>query len=161
MKFGVNTFIWSAAYDDSVEEVLPRIKEAGFDGIEFPTFRPGDISPARVRRAMEASGLECSTAAVLVDGLSLISEDKSVRDKALERVKSLVATTAEAGGKIIAGPLYSPVGYLPGRRRTADEWTWAVEAYQQLGETLDAHDVVLAIEPLNRFETFFLNTAAD
>ena len=59
------------------------------------------------------------------------------------------------------GPLYSPVGYLPGRRRTADEWKWAVECYQSLGGLLEQHNVTIAIEPLNRFETYFLNTAAD
>jgi D-psicose/D-tagatose/L-ribulose 3-epimerase len=57
--------------------------------------------------------------------------------------------------------MYSPVGYLPGRRRTADEWKYAVDGLQQLGDTLAANRVTLAIEPLNRFETYFLNTAAD
>jgi D-psicose/D-tagatose/L-ribulose 3-epimerase len=50
---------------------------------------------------------------------------------------------------------------LPGRRRTADEWRWAVDGYQSLTDTLEACDVSMAIEPLNRFETYFLNTAAD
>ncbi len=59
------------------------------------------------------------------------------------------------------GLFYSPVGFLPGRRRTADEWKWAVEGYQAVTDTLTAYDVTLAIEPLNRFETYFLNTARD
>jgi D-psicose/D-tagatose/L-ribulose 3-epimerase len=61
----------------------------------------------------------------------------------------------------MAGPVYSPVGFFTGKRRTQDQWQWAVEAYGALGETLAANDVTLAVEPLNRFETFFLNTAAD
>jgi D-psicose/D-tagatose/L-ribulose 3-epimerase len=68
---------------------------------------------------------------------------------------------ADAGARLIAGPLYCPVGYLPGRRRTADEWKRAVESYQSLGDTLVRHGITIAIEPLNRFETYFLNTAAD
>src|SRR5208282_5891731 len=68
---------------------------------------------------------------------------------------------SEAGARVFCGPMYSPVGYLPGRRRTADEWKWAVEGFQALGDTLAAHRMTLAIEPLNRFETYFLNTAAD
>lgn len=59
------------------------------------------------------------------------------------------------------GPLYSPVGYLPGRRRTVDEWKWAVDCYQSLGPVLAQTGVTIAIEPLNRFETYFLNTAED
>jgi D-psicose/D-tagatose/L-ribulose 3-epimerase len=42
-----------------------------------------------------------------------------------------------------------------------DEWSWAVECLQALGPVLAQYDVTLAIEPLNRFETYFLNTADD
>jgi D-psicose/D-tagatose/L-ribulose 3-epimerase len=61
----------------------------------------------------------------------------------------------------MGGPVYSPVGILPGRRRTSDEWQWAVECFQSLGESLQENGITLALEPLNRFETYFLNIAAD
>jgi D-psicose/D-tagatose/L-ribulose 3-epimerase len=161
MKFGVNTFIWSAQYDQRVAALLPLIKERGFDGVEVPLFRPAEFPAADIRRATVAHGLECTICSVLVQGLSLISEDKQVRTKTRRHLNEAVSAAAEAGAKVIAGPLYSPVGYLPGRRRTPDEWNWAVEAYQELGPVLAAHGVTVAIEPLNRFETYFLNTAAD
>jgi len=161
MKFGVNTFIWSATYDQRVEGLLPQIKENGFDGVEVPLFRPAEFPAADIRKATTANGLECTICSVLVQGLSLISDDKGVRAKSRQHLKEAIAASAEAGAKTIAGPLYSPVGYLPGRRRTTDEWNWAVEAYQEVGPVLAEHGVTLAIEPLNRFETYFLNTAAD
>ncbi len=161
MKLGVNTLIWSATYDNSVEEVLPTIKEKGFDGIEFPIFRAADLSPARVRSAMSSNDLECNTVSIFVDGLSAISDDATIRKRSIQWLKDAIAITAECGANTISGPLYCPVGYLPGRRRTADEWSWAIEAYQRVGDTLTEHNVSLAIEPLNRFETFFLNTAED
>jgi D-psicose/D-tagatose/L-ribulose 3-epimerase len=65
------------------------------------------------------------------------------------------------GSKIIAGPLYAPVGYFSGQRRTTDEWRRTVECFQTLGPALDEYGITLAIEPLNRYETYFLNTAAD
>lgn len=161
MKFGVNTFIWSAQYDQRVEGLLPSIKEHGFDGVEVPLFRPTEFPAADIRQATGANGLEVTICSVLVPGLSLISDDKQVRGRTRQHLKDAVAAATEAGAKLIAGPLYSPVGYLPGRRRTADEWNWAVEAYQELGPLLVEHGMTIAIEPLNRFETFFLNTAAD
>jgi D-psicose/D-tagatose/L-ribulose 3-epimerase len=161
MKFGVNTFIWSSQYDQRVEALLPLIKERGFDGVEVPLFRAAEFPAADIRRATVANGLECTICAVLVQGLSLISEDREVRTKTRQHLNEAVSAAADAGAKVIAGPLYSPVGSLPGRRRTADEWDWAVEAYQELGPVLAAHGVTVAIEPLNRFETYFLNTAAD
>lgn len=153
--------IWSAACDRTVEDVLPLVKEHGFDGVEVPVFRPADFPAARFRKAAEANGLEINFCSVFVDGLSLISDDAGTRRKAVEHLKSIVKTAAEANAEIVAGPLYAPVGFLPGRRRTADEWKRAVEGYQSVGDTLVASRVQLAIEPLNRFETFFLNTAED
>jgi D-psicose/D-tagatose/L-ribulose 3-epimerase len=161
MKFGVNTFIWSAEFGAAQLPLLPRIKGWGFDGVEVPIFRPRDFAAAEVRAGVEAHGLECTICSVLVDGFSLISDDAGVRRATLEHMRDIVKAAAEAGATMVAGPLYSPVGYLPGRRRTEDEWKWAVEAYQRLGDTLVNHGVTLAVEPLNRFETYFLNTAAD
>jgi len=53
------------------------------------------------------------------------------------------------------------VGFLTGQRRTADEWKWTVDSWQQLSRVVHAAGIEIAIEPLNRFETYFLNTAAD
>lgn len=161
MKFGVNTFIWSSSYDETVEGMLPLIRKNGFDGVEVPLFRAGDFPAAKIRNDAEVNGLEVNACSVLVDGLSLITDDAHLRRKTIQHLKELIKAAAEANISRIAGPIYSPVGYLPGRRRTADEWKWAVEGHQALGDTLTAHNVTMAIEPLNRFETFFLNTAAD
>jgi D-psicose/D-tagatose/L-ribulose 3-epimerase len=161
MKFGVNTFIWSAAYDGAVQAMLPAIKQHGFDGIEVPLFRPAEFPAATILKDTRAHELECTVCSVLVEEFSLISHDAEVRRKTRSHLADSIKSTADAGARIIAGPLYCPVGYLPGRRRTSDEWKWAVEGYQSLGSTLAHNNVTLAVEPLNRFETFFLNTAAD
>jgi D-psicose/D-tagatose/L-ribulose 3-epimerase len=161
MKFGVNTFIWSGTFDSSNFGLLPTIKEAGFDGVEIPLLRPKDLQAASIRKAVEANGLESNCCTALVDGLSLISDSSDIRQRTRQHLQDVAKAAAEAGAKIVCGPLYSPVGYLPGRRRTGEEWKWAVEGFQSVGETLAANDVTFAIEPLNRFETYFLNTAAD
>jgi D-psicose/D-tagatose/L-ribulose 3-epimerase len=161
VKFGANLFIWTANFDASHLPLLPRIKAAGFDGVEIPMYRGRDFAVAAVRRGLADTGMECTICSILVDGLSLISDDAGVRAKTVEQLKENIATTAECGGKIIAGPLYSPVGYLAGRRRNEDEWKRGVEGWQQLGPTLAQHGVTVALEPLNRFETYFLNTAVD
>jgi D-psicose/D-tagatose/L-ribulose 3-epimerase len=50
---------------------------------------------------------------------------------------------------------------MTGQRPTDDEWKRAVDCYQAIGPTLSEYGVTIAIEPLNRFETYFLTTAAD
>jgi len=161
MKFGVNTLIWSGEFDQSLFHLLPGIKAAGFDGIEVPIFHPERFPAAEVRRAVADNGLECNACSVFLPGTSLIDVDPDVRSRAMDHLKVCVDAAAEAGVSILAGPLYSPVGYLPGRRRTADEWSRAIEGYREVAPIFTAANMVLALEPLNRFETFFLNTAAD
>ena len=74
---------------------------------------------------------------VLVDGLSLISESAT---SAAPAAPEDVANRADAG---IGVPDHSrPVGYLPGTRRTNDEWKWAVEGVQSVGDTLAANGVI-------------------
>ena len=161
MKFGVNTFIWSESFERANLPLLPRVKSWGFDGVEVPLFRPSAFAAAEIRKGVEANGLECTVCSVLIEGFSLISDDADVRRKTVVHMTDSIKAAAEAGAKVVAGPLYCPVGYLPGRRRTPDEWQRAVEGHRSLGDTLVSHGVTMAIEPLNRFETFFLNTAAD
>ena len=161
MKYGVNTFIWTGSFDRSHIPLLAEIKAHGFDGAELPLFDPSQFQAADLRRGLEQNGLECTICSVLTGGTNIISDDPAVRAKTRTHMADIVKTAAEAGAKIVAGPLYSPVGYLPGRRRTADEWKWAVDCYQTLGPVLAQYGVTIALEPLNRFETYFLNTAAD
>src|SRR3981081_4528162 len=111
MKFGVNTFIWSASFDKSSLPLLPLIKEHGFDGVEVPLFRPAEFAAADIRRGLEENGLECTICSVLVDGLSLISDDAAVRAKTRAHLGDVIRSAAEVGAHIVAGPLYSPVGY--------------------------------------------------
>jgi D-psicose/D-tagatose/L-ribulose 3-epimerase len=161
MKFGVNTFIWSPAVDAPVIEALPEIRERGFDGVELPLIDLTYIQPATIRRRLAETDLRCTFCAVLPRPLSLMDASPELRERAVQHLTDAIAFAAEAGGEVIAGPLYSPVGFFTGTRRTADEWSRAVEAWQRLGEVAARHRMTIGIEPLNRFETFFLNTAAD
>ncbi len=161
MKCGVTTYIWSAEFTREQLSVLPVLAERGFDGIELPVFRPGGFETRYIREALDANGLQCTAGAVLLPGFSLVTEDATVRQQSLNNVRDIIHVVADLGADIVAGPLYTPVGELPGRRRTADEWKRAIDAYQQLTPTLEADGVTLAIEPLNRFETYFLNTMDD
>ncbi len=159
MKFGVNTMIWSGAFDSSIP--LDKIKQAGLDGIEIPAFDAKDVDVPVLKRALSDSDLECTFCSVNPPGKNPISEDAAVRAETLEHWKQVVATAGEAGVQLIAGPTYSPVGHLPGRRRNDDEWKWGVDFHRQLDTALQDAGAELAIEPLNRFETYFLNTAED
>jgi D-psicose/D-tagatose/L-ribulose 3-epimerase len=161
MKYGINTLLWTAGFERSHLDLLPRFKEQGFDGIEVARFEFETFPAAEVRKAAESAGLETIFCSALTGDLSLVSDDADNRKRAFEFVKRGIEVAAEIGADTFVGPYCAPVGYLPGRRRTEDEWKRAVEGLSALGPVLDANGVTLAVEPLNRFETYFLNTSDD
>ena len=159
MKIGVSAFAWTAKFTESHVSLLHQIREYGFEGFEIPMFVPGDLPVASLRKAYRANDLECTVCAILPPGINPLSADAATRARSLEHLKQCVETAAELGAHLLGGPLYAPIGYLPGHRPSHDERTWAVEAFQSLGELLDRHAITLSIEPVNRSETFFLRTA--
>lgn len=159
MKLGISAFAWTARFGRSHLDLLPRIKAMGFDGVEIAMFAPRRLPIAAIRKACEASALECTVCAILPRGINPISPQAAARRKARRHLLDCIEAAAEMGARLIGGPLYAPIGYLPGHRPTNGEWAWAVEAFQSLGDALDRHQMQLAIEPVNRSETFFLRTA--
>ena len=57
MKYGINTLLWTAAFDQSNLDLLPRIKAGGFDGVEIARFSFDDCPAAPLRRALESNDL--------------------------------------------------------------------------------------------------------
>jgi D-psicose/D-tagatose/L-ribulose 3-epimerase len=161
MKIGVSAFAWTTRFTTRHLDLLPSIRGHGLTGFEIGMFDPAMLPAAENRRAFEAQDLEASICAILPAEANPISPDPAVREQARAHLVRCIETAAEIGAHLICGPVYTPIGYMPGRRRNVDEWNWAVDCFQFLGEVLDAHGVTLAIEPVNRSETFFLNSAAE
>ena len=161
MKIGVSAFAWTTRFTTRHLDLLASIREHGLTSFEIGMFDPALLPAAEIRRAFEAQDLEASICAILPAEANPISPDPAVRKQARAHLVKCIETAAEIGTHLICGPVYAPIGYLPGRRRNVDEWNWAVDCFQFLGEVLDAHDLSLAIEPVNRSETFFLNSAAE
>ncbi len=161
MKFGLNTLLYSAQFTVNDLPLVDKVAALGYDGVEIPFIELDSLDPAATRRGLEAAGMGATACAVLVPGTSLISDDAAERAAGVERLRRCVALAAEMGAEAVVGPLYAPVGQLAGRGRTEEEWKRAVEGLRAAAEAAGEAGIFLAIEPLNRFETYFLNTAAD
>ena len=161
MRFGVNTLIWSGHFDREQLRLLPSLKEAGFDGIEIARFNWDGFPAAEVKSALDEHGLKCTICSALTGTTSLASEDAGSRADARKLIEDTLRAGAAIGAETVAGPFVAPVGHLPGRRRTEDEWKRVVEGLQAVAPVLEETGVKLAVEPLNRFETYFLYTVED
>lgn len=161
IQYGINMFLWSASFGQDEFARLDAVRQFGFDGVEIPIFDPGRFDASLIRRELQQRQLACTVCTVVPPGLSLITAEPEVRNRTLAHLSACIEKTAELGVSILAGPLYHPVGSFSGVRRTRDEWCNAVAGFQALGPVLERTGVQLAIEPLNRFETYFLNTTED
>jgi len=161
MKFGINTLLYTAAFDLEHLPLLEQFKQWGFDGVEVARFS-FDGFPARIiREAAHNEGLEVTFCSALTGDLSLVSEDAATRKRASDFIRRGIETAAEIGANVFVGPYLAPVGQLLGRRPNDDEYQRGIEGLRELAPFLRECDVTLAIEPLNRFETYVMNTAAD
>jgi len=161
MQIGVSAFAWTADFGGSHLDLLPQLRDHGLNAFEIPMFEPVKLPAAKIRRAMDTNGLACSVCAILPPGINPISAESDVRKKSVAHLVKCLDVAAEMGATLIGGPVYAPIGYFSGQRRSTEEWKWAIDAFHQLTSTLDAYKLDLSIEPVNRSETYFLTTAHD
>lgn len=160
MRIGVDLMLWTGSYDRKGVKLIDKVAKLGFDGVEFPIFNPKTVDVAATRRALSDNGLGATVCTVLVAG-SFIAPSGKDRQAALDHVKAVLDVSKEIGAEIVAGPLYSPVGCLIGRGPDAAEWKRAAACLRKVADHAEKIDIKVGIEPLNRFETYFLNITAD
>ncbi|MCC7021637.1 MAG: sugar phosphate isomerase/epimerase [Thermomicrobiales bacterium] len=157
---GVNSWVFASPPSDAaVAEMAPRVKAMGFDVLELGVEQPGDWDPARTADLLAAHGLGAALCVAM-------GADKDLTDPALvagtrEYLRYCIDAAATIGAGVVAGPLYTPVGKTwqmdaAERAATIDR---LLEGLRPLADHAGERGVRLAIEPLNRFETSFFNTA--
>ncbi len=162
LKFGVDTFIWAESFTKDNIPLIEKSKKLGFDVIETFVTNPETYPTELVKNKVKEVGIEVVTATVLGDDTNLISPDPDIRKKGVEYLKRVIEINNEIGSTIIGGVNYAGWGYLSGKCRTEDEWNWSVESMKEAAAyAKETGDVQICVEPVNRFETHFLNVASD
>ena len=161
MKLGLNLFLWSGQTNEALFPVLEKVKKWGYDGVEFPLFHTQEAVYAKVRSKLDSLGLKCTGCTVAMPDKNPIADSSQVRQAGVQHIKDMLHMCQILGADVLCGPLCAPVGGLVGRGRNADEWKRAVEALKSVGPHADEMGVTVAVEYLNRFETYFINTVAD
>jgi D-psicose/D-tagatose/L-ribulose 3-epimerase len=162
MQFGIHSLLFTETFREKDLPLLDKFKGMGFDAVEIIPFDPDNFPASKVRRAAADLGLTVNTGYGMPAEYNIISPDPKVRRAGIEFSKKLVDLSNEAGARVFGGVIYCGWGYLTGKMRTEDEWKWAVEGYQEIASHAQAaSDLILGIEPVNRFESHFINIAAD
>lgn len=161
-KFGVDSFIWSENYTEKDLWIIPKAKELGFETLDIAIAHPETFPTRKVRDKALEVGIDLTTSTTLNEKTNIVSSDPKIRERGIRSLKLLVDINVELGSKILGGVNYAAWGYLTRKPRTDEEWEWSVTAMRQVARyAKDKGDLVIAVEPVNRFETHFLNVAED
>lgn len=160
--FGVDSYIWTERFLNKDLWIIPKAKELGFEVIDLAIGHPFEFPVQAVLEEKDRAGIQCVTTTTLGVDTDLISPDPAIRQRGIEHMKKMVDINRILGSKILAGVIYAGWGCLSGKPRTEQEWEWSVNAMREITQyAADNWDGILAVECVNRFETHFLNIAAD
>jgi len=160
MTFGINTFLFTSPFTNVSVHLFPQFKEWGFDTVEIALEDPTHIDPVLVRDKLNEYGLQCKTVC------AVMGADRDLRGTLLQQetsknyLKAVMDVMVTLGSTMLVGPLYSAVG----RAEAVDEedykvqWKTSVEHLKEIAAYAAERNLNIAIEPLNRFETDFINT---
>lgn len=161
-KFGVDSFIWTEVFSVKDLWIIQKAKDLGFEVIDFAIAHPETFPLEEVKKELERVGIECVTTTTLDDERNPISPDPAIRAAAVKSMKLLVDINYALGSKVMAGVNYASWGYLTKKPRTQQEWDWSVAYMKEVCEyAKQKGDLNICVECVNRFETHFLNIAAD
>lgn len=160
MRFGINTFLFTSPFTTNSVRLFGTFKRWGFDTVEIAIEDPAHIDPAKVRAAAEKAGLAIgSICAAMGPGRDFRGTDDEQRT-AMEYCRALIDQAVELGCPRVIGPVYSVVGKAdavePAQQKS--EWALVVKNLAKLAQHAESRGITICIEPLNRFETDFLNT---
>ncbi len=163
ITFGVSTWLWTSPFDREALALFPKIKSMGFDVVEIPIEDP-DLIPVRdTQQALEDNGLTPVICGAFGPTKDLTHEDSKVHQHCFDYIQACFDIGNALGGKFLAGPMYSAVGktrMLQAEERKR-EWDLAVRNLQKVCAMAADAGQLIALEPLNRFESDLVNTAAD
>lgn len=160
MRFGINTLLFSSPFTNESTAWFPTFKEWGFDGVEIALEDPANIDPAYVRAELDRHGLRADVVCgVMAPGRDLRGTPDD-QQAALDYLNGLLDAMPVLGATLLVGPLYSAVGRA--EPTPPDEyqrqWDLVVGHLRTVADRAQAQGIRLALEPLNRFETDFINT---
>ena len=160
MRIGINTFLFTSPFTTRSASLFPQFKKWGFDTVEIAIEDPSDIDPPRVKEQLDKHGLVCGSVT------PCLGPDKDLRGTpgqqraGIELVKRVIDQMAPLDAPTLVGVIYSTVGRADAvpRAEYRQQWKSVVKNLKEVSAYAAGRGRILALEPVNRFETDFINT---
>ncbi|MBS7657404.1 sugar phosphate isomerase/epimerase [Candidatus Bathyarchaeota archaeon] len=153
--------MWAERFDLSAIKLIKKAKDLGFEGVEIPLMELDVIDVEKTKKELKQYGVTALGSMGLPQNLDISSSDAATRERGIEHMKRSIEIISELGGDCINGVIYTAWGKITGKPRTEEEWKYSVDSLKKICQYAKKYGVTLGIEPVNRFETYFINTASD
>jgi D-psicose/D-tagatose/L-ribulose 3-epimerase len=161
MKIGINTFLFTFPFTNESTSCFKTFKKWGFKNIEIAIDDPANVDPAHVKAELDKAGLTC------VSVCGCFGPDRDLRGtpeqqkNSMEYLTKLIDQMVVLDCPALIGPVYSAVGRADGPepKEYAQQWKTVVKNLKVISKYAQKKGKIICIEPLNRFETDFINTA--
>ncbi|MGF6257005.1 sugar phosphate isomerase/epimerase family protein [Ensifer sp. LBL] len=159
MKLGINLLCLTDFVEERHLDNIGRLRDLGYDGVEVPVLS-GEVSHyERLGRELDGLGLGRSTTSIVpTPEANPVSCDADVRARGRAHLDWALDCAIALGAESMGGPFHAPIGFFTGRGASEDELKHGADAHHALAERAAANGMHLSLEPLNRFETYYLNT---
>ncbi|MCY3899947.1 MAG: sugar phosphate isomerase/epimerase [Caldilineaceae bacterium] len=143
---------------EPINVTVRRLARYGYKSIEI-SGEPDVFDTKELRTILAENGIACwGAVSLMFEGRDLIHADESVRATSIKYLNDCITMVKELDGyEMTVVP--SQVGKVSPMDTPEQEWVWAVESLKEVYDHSQKEGIRIALEPLNRFETNFLNRA--
>jgi D-psicose/D-tagatose/L-ribulose 3-epimerase len=160
MRLGINTFLFTFPFTNESTSWFKTFKKWGFETVEIAIDDPANVNPVHVKAELDKAGLVCgSVCGCFGPGRDLRGTPEEV-EGAMSYLQTLMDQMLVLQSPSLIGPLYSRVGRTGGAEPAdyAKQWKQVVGNLKKVCKYAGKRGIQICMEPLNRFETDFINT---
>lgn len=160
MRFGINTFLFTSCFSNERVDLFPRFKRWGFDSVEIPLEDPAAVDPLFIRERLDGHGLACAAVTPCLGPERDLRGNARQQKAALDFMRHIIDLMPALGCRTLSGVVYSTVGRAEAcsQKERRHQWQTVAAHLRELCCYAADHGRIIALEPINRFETDFINT---
>lgn len=141
---------------ETLEHTLDRISKLDYSYLEIQG-APENYETDKAKLLLDLYGIKCwGSVTLMLEERNLLAKDPAQRKMSVQYVKDVAKMVYELGGKVIS-LVPATVGKIVPDARPDEEWEWAIAGIQEIYKYTEDHGLKIGIEPINRFETYFIN----
>ena len=158
MKLGIHAYAWCTQWTNDTLNLIDNVKNLGMDFIEIPLLCLETFDAKSVKKRLGQVGLEAVTSTVLSSDTDITSEDAEIRANGVKYLKACVQATSDIGMRNFSGVIYSQFVKPAVKRPSEQAWRYSADCLRQVAHFAKDRGVQIGLEPVNRYETYLVNT---